>query len=214
MSRSLVLGFAGLLAAGCVRHHQRFGPNDVVGEGEVVLLGRALIDPPMTFPDEYPVGDMLTRESPVTVLFTFEAGTKLEVENLTHGADRVASVGEDTFFVADLVFEPHYLKGIRAYRGFEEDGRDMITFVMLCEGTKKIDLKPGDKYVYIGTFVCVHDEERPLGIRVYDEYEKLLPHWKKLIGDHVPTRRIARDLDLAPPLPGKATPAAAPQKAR
>ena len=186
-----------LLNAGCrpllpFPTMQAVNPGEQPPAGEAILIGMAGFDPP--FEREALLGQ------DIMLGFTYSPDTPVSLDDGMTGIDLWANVAAHQPFLVAAPRRSLYLRTVRKLIGYTVRGSGLVTRIshLSCTGRKAIDIRPGDNHVYVGTFVCEHDEKGPLGITVMNQHDRIFPYLAGLTGDRPYRTQIAEDLDINP----------------
>lgn len=189
-----------LVTAGCAHVAPRARPTDKVPAGQVMVVGVAGFDPPRQ-PGRVGGGvvDAFNVFGQGWLGFTYEPNTPVNMASPFHGLDVMTGFDPQKPFAFLAQRRPMYLRIIRVYRGYEGSAaaENLAISYLTCTGRKKIEVRPEDTHVYVGSLVCEHRDEAPVGIRVrnqLDEHEQALV---ALAGAPL-VSRVAEDLDVSP----------------
>lgn len=162
-----------------------------VGAGEVIVVGRVELTPPLK-PGEQKVGSTYAEYKDVAMMVTGPEPRAVEMLGFGDLKSRLEAPLGREFFVKHPA-EPFYI-----LRGFilmnleikmtspnarVDDGQAPL------DGLFRIELKPGDRAVYIGTLRYARDEFFSTEASVRDDYARAKAEFEKRFGKAIPLRK-------------------------
>lgn len=155
---------------------------------DVLLVGKVRLDPPLAA-DEQDLGSIAEEFRNVAILVT-DAELR-PVHELAYGDldRRIDAPFDGTFFVR-YPAEPFYiLRGWVVMRAKIATGSDGLPANAPLNGVFKVDLRPGDRAVYIGTIEYRRDEFFDTAVAVKDEYARANAEFRERFGNGVSLRK-------------------------
>lgn len=179
MRRAGGLAALALLGACGPAHLHALGPQDgPLQDDQIALVGRAEFDPGLD-PAPSPPGSDDTYRQIALDFARSERGP----------AEATALVAPHVPFAVVLPRKLAYLRGIRIYAGIAV-GADASERWLQCDGAHRIAAGPKPGAVYVGTLLCKHVGETPVGIKAIDEFDALRSDLPRLVGTREVTRSV------------------------
>jgi hypothetical protein len=173
------------LAAGCVPTSSvaPIDSFDALGPDELVLVGSVELDPPLA-PDEQKLG-RYEEYRDVAMLILDDAPRPVDSLALGDMKRRIDAKFRKTFFVR-LPQQPFFI--VKGWVFLDTEikvvGPNATTeaYQAPLQGVLRVDVKPGDRAVYIGTIRYQRDEFFGTKATVRDDYAKANAEFKKKFG--------------------------------
>lgn len=193
MSRTPALALAALLAAGCVPGSSIKPVTSLaeVGAGQVIVVGRVELIPPLK-PGEQKVGStyaeykdvafMVTGDEPRAVSSMGYGDLKSRLEAPLGKEFFVTHPAEPFFILRGFIFMNLEIK-VSSGNQAPDAGQAPLN------GLFHVDLKPGDRAVYIGTLRYTRDEFFETEVAVRDDYARARPEFEKRFGKGLTLRK-------------------------
>lgn len=185
MSRLLVIA-AALLCAGCVTVSEGVGSISEVGQDEVLVVGRIEIIPRIK-PEEqtYKATDPFNSKRHFLGRAVMFVSDKPEYQNHTGHALNPAL--EETFFLKVPRSQRYMVKGSVTMRFAMRTTSPRTATVdqteLMFPSPAELDMRPGDKAIYIGTLRMHRDEFHEVTkAEIRDDYERALADYRKKFG--------------------------------
>ena len=192
MSRLLVIA-AALLCAGCVTVSEGVGSISEVGQDEVLVVGRIEIIPRIK-PEEqtYKATDPFNSKRHFLGRAVMFVSDKPEYQNHTGHALNPAL--EETFFLKVPRSQRYMVKGSVTMRFAMRTTSPRTATVdqteLMFPSPAELDIRPGDKAIYIGTLRMHRDEFHEVTkAEIRDDYAAALADYKKKFGSAPPPRK-------------------------
>lgn len=173
----LFLGAAVLSQSGCLPRLKAFLPGDPVPQGNVVLVGRLVMDP-FVVVDTGPAWDVGAYLKKVNLLFTDKPDSEV---TRAFDADFIAQAPQGNLLAVVAPRRVLHVRGLQIVAsigggGFTSNGTPGGPSVstVQCLANMTIEPKPEDQVIYIGVLFCHHDRPTPV-LRVYDEWKDFEP---------------------------------------
>jgi len=152
--------------SGCTTYLPRLEEGSPTS-GDVVVAGRIAFDPPID-PESRStnVRDPRGRYLRARLAFTRDGRALGDWRE----ADAFAAVDPEQPFAIVVPRELRYLRGVFYHLGTRAiDARTYAILEMECNQSFEIPIEHDDRFVYVGTLTCRHDEGQPLEMQVRDD---------------------------------------------
>ena len=185
MSRLLVV-LAALLSAGCVTVSEGVGSISEVAQDEVLVIGRIQIIPPIK-PEEqtYRANDPFDNKRHFIGRAVMFMSDKPEYQN--HTGHALNPGLEETFFLKVPRSQRYMVKGsvTMSFKMRAVSARQTAVdqAELMFPSPAELDIRPGDKAIYIGTLRMHRDEFHEVTkAEIRDDYAAALADYKKKFG--------------------------------
>ncbi len=184
--KTLPLALLCLLAVSCVPGKRReVGSPSELGSGEVLLIGRIKVTPPITKDEQSLPGVVEDWRYRVMVLISDQFHLVQHPVNISDYRGRIEAPPDREFSVA-IPANSFWIRGGVVPLHLTEGPRDEA----LLPGGIRVELRPDDHAVYIGTIHYTRDEFWQIkSVKVEDEYDRVCTEIEKRWDPFGPPRK-------------------------
>jgi hypothetical protein len=193
IARLAALALAALFAAGCVPSSSIVPVNSLaeVGPDEVIVVGRVELSPPLK-PGEQKVGSTYAEYKDVAFMVVGDAPRAVPMLGYGDLKSRLEAPLGKEFFVK------HPAKPFFVLRGFilmnleikvSSGNQAPDSGQAPLNGLFQVDVKPGDRAVYVGTLRYTRDEFFETEATVRDDYARAKAEFEKRFGKGIVLRK-------------------------
>lgn len=195
--RALAIGaLLGATLGGCAAPRAPLHSFDELPYDEVVIVGRVELTPPLTADEQTLSLGSRSRRNKVSLLVDDEPRLLRNEPSMGDYRGRIEAQFGEEFYVKSARAPLYVIGGVVVLVSAHNRRYDQA----YVPGGFKIDVRAGDKAVYIGTLSYVRDEFfRITQVRVVDDYERANAEFRKRFGTrHILRKALATAVKLQP----------------